>query len=55
MRTEFPSEKMNTESLARIHAGMSEEAFAEAWEQGRAMSVDEAVELALSALIGRDP
>jgi predicted ATPase/class 3 adenylate cyclase len=42
-------ETMNARTLERIHAGLDEAAFVEAWEHGRAMSIDEAVELALTA------
>jgi hypothetical protein len=42
---------MNAETLERLHADMSNEAFAQAWQRGQAMSVDDAVELALEAAI----
>ncbi|MDQ3379404.1 MAG: adenylate/guanylate cyclase domain-containing protein [Actinomycetota bacterium] len=40
----------NEKTLARIHAQLDEAAFAEAWEQGRSLTVDEAVALALGEL-----
>ena len=33
--------------VARLRAALGEEAFAEAWEQGRAMTLDEALDYAL--------
>jgi tetratricopeptide (TPR) repeat protein len=44
-------QRMNAETLERLHADMSNEAFAQAWQRGQAMSVDDAVELALEAAI----
>jgi len=41
---------MNEETLAVIRAQLDEAAFAEAWEQGRALTADEAVALALDLL-----
>ena len=40
----------NNESLAQIRARLDDAAFLEAWEQGRALTADEAVTLALTAL-----
>ena len=40
----------NDEALALIHARLDDAAFREAWEQGRALTADEAVALALTAL-----
>jgi tetratricopeptide (TPR) repeat protein len=45
--------RMNEQTLASIHAQLDEAAFAEEWEQGRSLTVDEAVSLALREL-GRD-
>jgi len=42
--------EMNDETLTTIRAQLDEAAFAEAWEQGRALTVDEAVALALDSL-----
>lgn len=42
--------RMNDEALATIRAQLDEAAFATAWEQGRRMTADEAVALALAAL-----
>jgi len=42
--------RMNEETLSAIRARLDEEAFAEAWEQGRKLTADEAVALALEAL-----
>ena len=39
----------NEETLVTIHAQLDEAAFAEAWQQGRALTVDEAVALALDS------
>ena len=39
----------NEETLATIHAQLDEAAFAEAWQQGRALTVDEAVAIALDS------
>ena len=39
--------RMNEQTLSAIRARLSEGAFAEAWEQGRALTIDEAVALAL--------
>jgi predicted ATPase len=41
--------EMNEETLTIIHRELDEAAFAEAWEQGRALTVDEAVALALGS------
>jgi tetratricopeptide (TPR) repeat protein len=38
------------EAMSRAQAQLEQVAFAEAWEQGRALTVDEAVSLALTAL-----
>ncbi len=40
---------MNERTLTAIRAQLDEAAFAEAWEQGRALAVDEAVTLALDS------
>ncbi|MCY7304218.1 MAG: adenylate/guanylate cyclase domain-containing protein [Thermoleophilia bacterium] len=40
----------NDQALTLIHAGLDEAAFAEAWEQGRKLTADEAVALALDSL-----
>ena len=42
--------RMNEQTLSAIRARLDEGAFAEAWEQGRAMTIDEAVALALESL-----
>lgn len=42
--------KRNEETLTLIRQQLDEEAFAEAWEQGRALTLDEAVALALASL-----
>ncbi len=42
--------RMNEETLATIRTQLDEAAFAEAWEQGRVLTVDEAVALALNSL-----
>jgi hypothetical protein len=42
--------KINAKTLATIHAQLDQAAFAEAWEQGRALTADEAVALALDSL-----
>jgi tetratricopeptide (TPR) repeat protein len=42
--------KMNEETRATAVSELGEAAFAEAWEQGRALTADEAVALALAAL-----
>ena len=42
--------RTNEEALAAIRAQLDEGAFAEAWEQGRALTVDEALALALEEL-----
>jgi predicted ATPase/class 3 adenylate cyclase len=39
--------RMNEQTLSAIRARLDENAFAEAWEQGRALTIDEAVALAL--------
>ncbi len=41
---------MKEEALATIRTQLDEAAVAEAWEQGRALTVDEAVALALDSL-----
>jgi tetratricopeptide (TPR) repeat protein len=41
--------EMNEKTLTVIRAQLDEEAFAEAWEQGRALALDEAVALALDS------
>jgi hypothetical protein len=40
----------NEETLTVIHALLDDAAFAEAWEQGRSLTADEAVALALNSL-----
>jgi predicted ATPase len=42
--------RMNEETLTTIRTQLDDEAFAEAWEQGRMLTADEAVALALDAL-----
>ena len=42
--------RMNEQTLATVHTQLDEAAFAEAWEQGRLLTLDEAVTLALSTL-----
>jgi hypothetical protein len=42
--------EMNHETLAATRAQLDAETFAEAWEQGRRMTCDEALALALSEL-----
>ena len=42
--------RMNEQTLSTIRARLDESAFAEAWEQGRALTIDEAVALALESL-----
>ncbi|HEY8646695.1 MAG TPA: adenylate/guanylate cyclase domain-containing protein [Gaiellaceae bacterium] len=39
--------RMNEETLATIHVRLDQSAFAQAWEQGRRLSIDDAVTLAL--------
>jgi predicted ATPase/class 3 adenylate cyclase len=41
--------RVNDETLSAIRARLDEEAFAEAWEQGRVLTIDEAVTLALES------
>jgi predicted ATPase len=43
-------ERMNEESLAAVRTQLDDAAFAEAWEQGRTLTEDEAVALALDSL-----
>jgi hypothetical protein len=47
--------RMNEQTLSAIRARLDEGAFAEAWEHGQALTIDEAVALALecSAALGR--
>jgi tetratricopeptide (TPR) repeat protein len=40
-------EKVNDETLATLHTKLDEAAFAEAWKQGRGLTLDEAVAVAL--------
>jgi predicted ATPase len=42
--------QMNEETLTTVRAHLDEAAFAEAWEQGRALTADDAVALALDSL-----
>jgi predicted ATPase/class 3 adenylate cyclase len=42
--------RMNEETLAEIRRQLDEPAFAEAWDEGRKLTADEAVELALAEL-----
>ena len=54
LRDEFGTERSwvasrNEETLARIGAQLDEAAFAQAWEQGRALTPDDAVALALES------
>ena len=41
---------MNEETLSAIRARLDEQAFAEAWEEGRKLTADEAVAVALEVL-----
>ncbi|OFW72800.1 MAG: hypothetical protein A2Y55_05060 [Actinobacteria bacterium RBG_16_68_12] len=41
---------MNDETLTAIRAQLDEAAFAEAWEQGKALTADEALALALGSI-----
>ena len=41
--------KMNEETLGVIRSQLDDAAFAEAWEEGRALTIDEAVALALDS------
>ena len=41
---------VNEEALRAIRSQLDDAAFAEAWEQGRALTADEAVALALESL-----
>jgi len=41
--------RMNERTLTAIRARMTQDAFAEAWKQGRALTIDEAVALALKS------
>jgi hypothetical protein len=41
---------MNEETLTAIRTQLDDAAFAEAWEQGRALTADEAVEYALASI-----
>jgi hypothetical protein len=43
-------ERTNEETLSSIRTQLDEAAFAEAWEQGRKLTADEAVALALDSL-----
>jgi predicted ATPase len=45
-------EKTNNETLAALHTQLDEAAFAAAWEQGRTLTLDEAVALALDSQTG---
>jgi ATP/maltotriose-dependent transcriptional regulator MalT len=42
--------RMNEQTLSAIHAQLDKEAFAEAWEQGRTLKIDQAAALALESL-----
>ena len=42
--------RVNEKTLSSVHAQVDEAAFAEAWEQGRTLTADEAVALALDSL-----
>jgi hypothetical protein len=42
--------RMNDETLAAIRAGLDETVVADAWKQGRKLTADEAVGLALDSL-----
>ena len=44
------AERISRQTLPVIHAMLDEAAFAEAWEQGRTLTADEAIALALSEL-----
>jgi len=43
-------EKTNDETLTTLHAQLDDAAYAEAWEEGRALTLDEAVALALDSV-----
>ena len=43
-------ERTNEETLTRLYAQLDETTFAAAWEEGRALSLDEAIALALGSL-----
>lgn len=43
-------QRMNEETIRTIRAQLDEAAFAEAWEEGRKLTADEAVALALESL-----
>ena len=45
----FSVAKVNEETLAALHAQLDETAFAEAWEEGQKLTMDEAVALALDS------
>jgi len=45
-------EALNADTLARIRDQLDEATFAAAWEEGRKLTLDEAVELALGAAEG---
>ena len=49
MQVPLYQEQRNKVTLALTRAALAEPAFAEAWEQGRALTLDEAVALALTA------
>lgn len=44
-------ERLNNETLTRLHAGLPGDLFAAAWARGSELSVDEAVQLALAAAL----
>ncbi|MDH4177166.1 MAG: hypothetical protein OEW31_11820 [Thermoleophilia bacterium] len=42
---------MNEEALTAIRAQLDDDALAEAWEEGQALTLDEAVALALDSVV----
>jgi hypothetical protein len=46
--------RMSEETLGAIRKQRDEPAVADAWEQGRGLTVDQAVELALASLVRED-
>ncbi len=48
-------EKMIEEALAVIHTQLDDSAFTEAWEQGKALTAEDAIALALDSLDRRSP
>ena len=50
MKIALYQQRRNEETLARLHEQLDEEAFADAWERGRALALEDALELALACL-----